>query len=58
MQQLHNDVRLIVTGTVITATELTIQWNEIANVNSVATAGQIIPLLIGPNTVVRVFYLQ
>jgi len=38
------------------ATELTIKWNHIAGVDSVSSAGQMIPLIIGAAAVVRIFY--
>jgi hypothetical protein len=57
MQQIQTMLRAIVASTVIIATELTIFWNKIEAVNSVATAGQIIPLFVGSFAVVRIFYL-
>ncbi|TAQ90183.1 hypothetical protein B7494_g1487 [Chlorociboria aeruginascens] len=58
MQLLHTGIRLIIISTVITATELSVVWNDIQGVNSVTTAGQIIPLLLGINAIVRLFYLR
>jgi hypothetical protein len=58
MQVLGTVIHLIVTGVVVTATELTISWNKIQSVDSVETAGQIIPLVIGIVTLVRLIYLR
>lgn len=58
MQLLYTVMRLIITSVVITATELTIIWNHIIGVNSVDTAGQIIPLVIGAVALSRLFYLR
>ena len=38
------------------ATELTINWNHITDVDSISSAGQMIPLIIGAAAVVRIFY--
>ena len=58
MQLSMTVIQLVVAGTVIAATELTIFWNKIRNVNSVDTAGQIIPLAIGSIAIFRPLYLR
>jgi len=42
---------------VVTAVELLIRWNGIQNVDSVSTAGQTIPMIVGIGLVVRVLYI-
>ena len=50
-------IRLAIASIVITATELTIQWNNLTGINDVSTAGQTIPLIIGATSIVRVLYV-
>ena len=50
-------IRLAVVSIVVTATELTIQWNSLAGVDDVSTAGQTTPLIIGIAAIVRVLYV-
>jgi hypothetical protein len=57
MQRLYTFIGLLISSIVITATELTISWNNIQGVNVVTTAGQIIPLVIGATSFLRLFYL-
>lgn len=53
-----NMVNNIVTATiVVVATELTIKWNRITDVNTLSSAGQLIPFVIGLGVVVRVLYV-
>ena len=42
---------------VVLATELTIKWNGLRSVNSLSSAGQTIPFVIGIGSLVRVFYI-
>ena len=42
--------------TIIVATELTIQWNQITDVYTLQTAGQTIPLIVGGGLMLRVFW--
>jgi hypothetical protein len=48
---------LVVAIIVVTATELTIKWNNIQGVNTLNSAGQTIPFLIGVASVVRILYV-
>ncbi|TKA66540.1 hypothetical protein B0A49_10482 [Cryomyces minteri] len=50
-------IAVIVASTIITATELTIYWNNITNVYSLSTAGQTIPFAIGIGALLRVVYV-
>ncbi|ORY11073.1 hypothetical protein BCR34DRAFT_335787 [Clohesyomyces aquaticus] len=50
-------IKIVVALTVTVATELVIDWNGIENVNSLASAGQTIPFLIGLGSVIRIFYV-
>lgn len=47
----------ITASIIVVATELTIRWNRIANVNDVSSAGQLIPYVIGLGVVVRVLHV-
>jgi hypothetical protein len=47
----------LVVSAVITATELTIRWNDIQDVDNVSSAGQLIPMIIGVGQVIRILYL-
>ena len=49
--------RLAVASTIVAATELTIQWNDLTGINDISTAGQTIPLIIGLSALVRVLYV-
>jgi hypothetical protein len=42
---------------VVVATELTIQWNHISDINTLSSAGQLIPFVIGLGVVLRVLYV-
>lgn len=57
LQNTDNILRILVASIIITATELTIQWNCISEVNSLSSAGQTIPFLIGIAVVIRVIYV-
>ncbi|KAK5016675.1 hypothetical protein LTR16_001586 [Cryomyces antarcticus] len=50
-------IAAIVASTIITATELTIYWNNITNVYSLSSAGQTIPFAIGIGALLRVVYV-
>ncbi|KAK5162395.1 hypothetical protein LTR04_003887, partial [Oleoguttula sp. CCFEE 6159] len=50
-------IAAIVASTIITATELTIYWNNITNVYSLSSAGQTIPFAIGIGALLRVVYI-
>jgi hypothetical protein len=43
---------------IITASELTIVWNNLSGVNNLASAGQMIPLIIGAVILLRVVYVK
>jgi hypothetical protein len=49
--------KLIVALVVTLATELTIQWNELKGVNSLSSAGQTIPFVIGLGSWIRILYI-
>lgn len=57
LQRLQAISDVIVGGVVVTAVELLIRWNGIQNVDSVSTAGQTIPMIVGIGLVVRVLYI-
>lgn len=48
--------RVICQVTIIVATELTIQWNQIKDVYTLKSAGQTIPLIVGGGLMLRVFW--
>lgn len=58
LQQLRSACNVAVASTIITATELTIKWNKISGVNSLTSAGQTIPLLIGIASILRIVYVR
>jgi hypothetical protein len=47
----------ITASIVVVATELTIKWNHVTGVNTLSSAGQLIPFVIGLGVVVRVLYV-
>lgn len=57
LQQLNLFNNLIIASTITTATELTMRWNRITNVNEVTFAGQLIPFVIGLGGLVRILYV-
>ncbi|KAN0110780.1 hypothetical protein V8E51_007167 [Hyaloscypha variabilis] len=57
LQRLQTISDVIVAGVVVTAIELLIRWNGIQGVNSVSTAGQTIPMIVGIGLVARVVYI-
>lgn len=57
LQNMEGWFKIIVGLTIVLATELTIQWNEIEGVNSLVGAGQTIPFVIGIAAIVRIFYV-
>ena len=58
LQKLRSVCNVAVASTVIAGTELTIKWNKIQGVNSLTSAGQTIPLLIGIATILRIAYVR
>ena len=58
LQKLRSACNFAVASTVIAGTELTIKWNKIQGVNSLTSAGQTIPLLIGIATILRIAYVR
>ena len=58
LQLIATLIRVAVASVVVTATELTILWNQIQDVNSVDTTDQIIPLIIGIVAFIRPFYVR
>jgi hypothetical protein len=54
LQPLSN---LVVATVVGLTTELTIKWNALRGVNSLSSAGQTIPFIVGVRSLVRVFYV-
>lgn len=57
LQKLNLVNNLITATVVVVATELTIKWNHVNAVNSLSSAGQLIPFVIGLGVVVRVLYV-
>ena len=57
LQNLSIILGLIIAVTVVTATELTIKWNNIQGVDTLASAGQTIPFAIGLASFVRIMYV-
>ena len=57
LQQLQPLSNLVVASVVVLATELTIKWNSLRGVNTLSSAGQTIPFLIGVGSLVHVFYV-
>ncbi|KAN0080492.1 hypothetical protein V8E54_003696 [Elaphomyces granulatus] len=57
LRHLESTIRLIVAVVVTVATELTIQWNNIEDVQLISSAGQTIPLLLGFGSFARVCYI-
>lgn len=51
-------VNITVVSIIVAATELTIAWNRIKDVNEIASAGQTIPLIIGIGQIIRVLYVM
>ncbi|KAF2272035.1 uncharacterized protein EI97DRAFT_237369 [Westerdykella ornata] len=49
--------KLLVAVIIMLATELTVQWNEIQGVNTLAGVGQTIPFVIGLMSAVRILYV-
>ncbi|KAH7333171.1 hypothetical protein BKA65DRAFT_507317 [Rhexocercosporidium sp. MPI-PUGE-AT-0058] len=58
LQELQTFINITVVSIVVAATELTIAWNRIEDVNDIASAGQTIPLIIGIGQIVRVLYVM
>ncbi|KAI1106496.1 hypothetical protein F4804DRAFT_300839 [Jackrogersella minutella] len=57
LQLLQTVFNLIVASLVVVATELTVRWNDINEVNDVSTAGQIIPVVISAGLFAHLFYI-
>lgn len=57
LQRLQTMSDIIVASVLVTAIELLIRWNGIQGVDSVSTAGQTIPMIVGIGLVVRVLYI-
>lgn len=57
LRNIEGWIKIVVGLVVALATELTITWNEIDGVNSLAGAGQTIPFVIGLGAIVRIFYV-
>ena len=57
LQRLQAMSDITVAGVVVTAIELVIRWNGIEGVDSVSTAGQTIPMIVGVGLVARVVYI-
>jgi hypothetical protein len=57
-QKLDTVSKLVVSVMVITAVELTIHWNGTKNVNSLSSAGQTIPFVIGMAAITRILYVR
>ncbi|KIW17994.1 hypothetical protein PV08_02280 [Exophiala spinifera] len=57
LQNIGIVLSLVVAVTVVAATELTIKWNHIQGVNSLASAGQSIPFAIGVALFIRIWYV-
>jgi hypothetical protein len=58
LREIQTFVNLVVAGTVVAATELTIEWNGIEGVGDLNSAGQLIPMLISLGLVTRVMYIK
>jgi hypothetical protein len=56
LQEMLSLNNIIIASTVTAATELAIHWNSITGVNSLSSAGQLIPFLVGLSLVLRVLY--
>jgi hypothetical protein len=57
LQQLNLVNNFTTASIVVVATELTIKWNHVTGVNTLSSAGQLIPFVIGLGVVVRVLYV-
>lgn len=57
LQRLDSATKFVTASIVVVATEMTIDWNGISDVNSLSSAGQTIPFLLGFALVVRLLYL-
>ncbi len=57
LQKLQTFLSLTVASTIVAATELTIKWNGIEDVDEISSAGQTIPLIIAFGLLVRVIYV-
>jgi hypothetical protein len=57
LQNLSVLLFLVIAIIVVTATELTIRWNNIQGVNILGSAGQTIPFVIGVCSFVRILYV-
>jgi hypothetical protein len=57
LQVMQSCVNTIVAAAVAVATELTLSWNHIMDVQDLGSAGQLIPLVIGGGLIIRVMYI-
>ncbi|KAF2708699.1 hypothetical protein K504DRAFT_364987, partial [Pleomassaria siparia CBS 279.74] len=57
LRNLEGASKLVIAVIVTTATELTIQWNEIEDIHSLSSADQTIPFIIGLGSIIRVLYV-
>lgn len=57
LQKLQPLSNLVVASVVVLATELTIKWNGLRGVDTLSSAGQTIPFLVGVGSLVRVIYV-
>ena len=56
LQSWNTIINIVVISVIVTATELTIRWNDISGVDSLSGAGQTISFVIGIGAVIRVLY--
>jgi hypothetical protein len=54
---MQSSVNTIVATAVAVATEFTLSWNHITDVQDLGSAGQLIPLVIGGGLIIRVMYI-
>jgi hypothetical protein len=55
-QVVNSIITLIIATIIVIATELSIFWNAIINVNDISSAGQLIPFIIGVGAIIRILY--
>lgn len=54
---MQSSANTIVATAVVVATELTLHWNRVKDVQDLGSAGQLIPLVIGGGLITRVIYI-
>ncbi|KAL9073481.1 MAG: hypothetical protein Q9161_002902 [Pseudevernia consocians] len=57
LQRLQSVFNVAVASTLLAATELTIRWNKIKGINTLSSAGQTIPFLIGVGALARILFV-